>query len=88
LVIESTKGNTIHARFDFDFVPRHESGSFELTGKFDPETQGVTLAAGAWISKPGPTWKTVSMDGFVDASGREYSGLIASSGCGSFSVVK
>jgi len=88
LVIVGVSGNTIQARFEFNFVAGSADGSFELTGKWNTTTRGVTFVPGEWISKPGPGWMTVAMDGFVDSNGREFAGMIPTAGCGSFSVVK
>ena len=88
LRIDGAEGNHVRARFDFNYVAGGAGGSFHMAGTFNPATRAMTFAPGEWISKPGPTWFTVGMSGFVDDDGREYTGRIPVAGCGAFSVVK
>jgi hypothetical protein len=86
LVVESVNGNSIDARFDFDWISGSTQGSYELTGTYDPTTREATFTPGAWVLQPGSSWSPVGMDGFVDLSGTSYSGNIQFAGCGAFSV--
>ena len=86
VLIESIDGDTIHARFDFDWVDGATQGSYEMTGRFDAATREVTFEPGRWVSQPGSSWSPVGMDGYVDLSGTSYAGNITYAGCGAFSV--
>ena len=86
LAVDTVDGNSMTGRFDFDWVSGSTTGSFALTGSFDPVTHKATFTPGPGESQPGPSWSTVGMDGFVDLSGLVYSGDITFQGCGAFSV--
>jgi hypothetical protein len=86
VTVDSVDGNTIHARFDFDWVKGGASGSFVLDGTYDPTTREATFTAGPWISQPSSSWSTVGLDGYVDLSGQELAGNVTHDGCGAFSV--
>jgi hypothetical protein len=86
LVVESVSGNSIDARFDFDWVSGSTQGSYELTGTYDPATREATFTPGPWVSQPDSSWSPVGMDGFVDLSGTTFSGNIQFAGCGAFAV--
>jgi hypothetical protein len=88
LRIDSVESNHVRARFDFNYVAGGADGSYYLTGTFNPATHAMTFVPGEWISKPGPSWFTVGMNGFVDDLAREYTGRIPAAGCGAFSVVR
>ena len=88
LQIVSTHGDTIDdALFNFDWSGGI-SGSFHLSGTFDPTTLSATFAPGAWINHPAH-WYSVGMAGTVDVSTMSYTGNIADpvhAACGTFSV--
>jgi hypothetical protein len=86
LVIESVNGDAVNARFDFNWVQGSATGSFELTGMFDPATGHAVFTPGAWVSQPGTNWETVGLDGFVNQSGDAFAGGISHTGCGAFAV--
>jgi hypothetical protein len=86
LVIESVTGEDLDAEFDFDWVAGQASGSFHLTGTFDPITRRATFEPGAWIVRPGDNWYTVGLDGTVDVAARTYAGAITGPGCGAFAL--
>jgi hypothetical protein len=88
LVVESVDGNTIDARFDYDWIAGSTQGSYVLTGTYDPTTREATFTPGAWVLQPGPDWAPVGMDGYVDLSGLTYSGSITYAGCGAFDVTR
>jgi hypothetical protein len=88
VVVESVDGNTMNARFDFDWIAGSTQGSYELTGRFDPTTREATFTPGPWVSQPGSNWFTVGMDGYVDLGGVSYAGNITNPGCGAFSVTR
>ncbi len=63
------------------------SGSYHLSGTFDPATQHATFTPGAWIAQP-QGWYSVGMDGTVDTA-MNYSGNITDpvyALCGTFNV--
>jgi hypothetical protein len=86
LVVESTEGDSVKARFDFVLADDDTVGSFELTGEYDATTGHTTFQPGAWVSQPSDAWQTVGMDGFVDKTGQDFAGTITSPGCGAFSL--
>ena len=88
VVIESIDGDSIDARFDFDWLEAATQGSFELTGTFDPTTREAVFSPGSWVSQEISNQPPVGMDGYVDLSGQTYSGNITGSGCGAFSVTR
>jgi hypothetical protein len=88
LVIDEVVGNSIQAKFDFEFAPAAVTGSFALSGTWQPATLRATFTPGAWLVRPGPNWFPVGMKGTVDPQRRVYEGSITSAGCGAFSVVK
>jgi hypothetical protein len=87
LVIDEVAGNSIQAKFDFEFAPAAVTGSFALSGTWQPSTLRATFTPGAWIARPGPNWYPVGMKGTVDLRRRVYEGSIVSPGCGAFSLV-
>jgi hypothetical protein len=87
LVIDEVVGNSIQAKFDFEFAPATLTGSFALSGIWQPATLRATFTPGAWIVRPGPNWFPVGMKGTVDPQRRVYEGSIVSPGCGAFSLV-
>lgn len=86
LLVESVNGNSIDARFDFDWESGSTQGSYELTGTYDPSTREAVFTPGPWVSQPSSSWSPVGMDGFVDLSGTSYAGNIQFAGCGAFSL--
>ena len=87
LVIDAVEGNSIQAKFEFEWAPGTVSGSFALSGIWQPSTQRATFTPGVWFVRPGANWFPVGMKGTVDLQRRVYEGLITSPGCGAFSVV-
>jgi hypothetical protein len=86
LVVESFDGAALVARLDFDWLAEHTTGSYEMSGTFDPNTREAKLGAGNWVSQPSADWTTVNLDGFVTLDGLEYSGAVKALGCGSFTL--
>ncbi len=87
LKIVTVTGNQIEdALFDFDYAGQ-TSGSFHLSGRFEPDSHRAVLDRGAWVSRP-RGWNTVGMDGAVDVTGTTYAGTIVSSGCGAFRLTR
>ncbi len=72
------------AEFIFDWTGGNESGSYSMTGAFDPATGIATFTPSAWISRPGPSWYMVGLSGTATTS--TYGGDITSTTCGAFSV--
>jgi hypothetical protein len=88
LRIVAVNGNAIEdALFDFNYASK-ASGSFHLSGQFEPESSRVIFKDGAWVAQPGRSWETVGMDGTVDATGTIYEGQIVAGGCGTFRVTR
>jgi hypothetical protein len=89
LVVESIEGASVTARFDFDLFGSAITGSYELTGTFDPTTREAVFTPGSWVSQPG--WSSlapVGLDGYVDLGGQTYAGNITGMDCGAFSVTR
>jgi hypothetical protein len=87
IVVDAVSGNTIAARFDFEATGGGEGGSFVLTGTYDPDTREAAFTPGDWVSQPAASgMSTLSLDGFVDLSGRQLAGAVTQYGCGSFLV--
>jgi hypothetical protein len=86
LVVESFDGAALAVRLDFDWLAERTTGSFEMSGTFDPNTREAKLTAGKWVSQPSAAWSTVNLDGFVTLDGFEYSGAVRTLGCGSFTL--
>lgn len=87
LRITGVRGNRIDATFDFDHRPSRTSGSFRMSGRFEPSTRRLVLNPRQWIRQP-PGWRTVGMSGRVDPGGRTYGGRITGlGGCTRFRVV-
>jgi hypothetical protein len=70
----------------FDFRADQASGSFAISGRFDPSTHAATFRPGGWIRRPAESWSTVGMRGTVDVRSRTYSGSITTTGCGAFTL--
>jgi len=87
LVIDAVQGSSIQAKFEFEWGPGTVTGSFVLSGMWQPSTLRATFTPGSWILRPGPNWFPVGMKGTVDPQRRVYEGFITSAGCGAFSVV-
>jgi hypothetical protein len=88
LVVDSADDTTLSARFDFNWVAGHTTGSYEVSGTFDANTREARFSAGDWVSQPSPNWSTVTLDGFVSLDGLKYSGGVWALGCGSFTLQK
>ena len=74
------------AVFNFDWGS--VTGSFHLSGTFDPLAHSATFQPGAWIVQPSKDWYTVGMNGTIEASTVTYSGDILGQGCATFSVAR
>jgi hypothetical protein len=87
LAIVSTSGNDVtDAVFNFDWGS--VTGSFHLSGTFDPPAHAATFQPGAWIVQPNTNWYTVGMTGTIDETTMTYAGDILGQGCGTFSLVR
>lgn len=87
LRIVATDGDTISdALFLFDWKTGGESGSYHMTGTFDPKSGNATFTPKAWIDQPDPSWHMVGMSGAV--VGHRYAGDITDSECGTFGVTR
>lgn len=84
LRIEGVVARTVNAIFDFQ-VPNGTTGSFRMSGPYDPATRKLNLKAGAWIKQP-PNYETVNMDGVVSPDGSTYSGRMLNPRCSTFNV--
>ena len=75
------------AVFDFDWTSGSVTGSYHLSGTYDPTTDHARFAPGAWIAQPAG-WFSVGMDGTVDPTTPVYAGHITDSSCAAFSVTR
>jgi hypothetical protein len=77
------------AIFVFDWESGGVTGSFHMSGSFDPTSGTATFTPGAWIDQPsssGEAWFSVGMTGPASAS--TFSGSITNESCGAFSLTK
>jgi hypothetical protein len=67
--------------------PSVPSGSYNMTGTYDSQTNRVTLRATSWISQPAD-YLTVDLAGFLSPEKTRISGDMQNSGCGMFELEK
>lgn len=76
------------AQFIFDWQTGGVTGSYHMTGTFDPNSGTATFTPAGWIIDPNGMGNLsshmVGMSGSV--SGNTYAGNITDGACGSFSV--
>ena len=84
LLVDSVAGNSVVARLTF--AAELESGTFDVTGTFDPVTREAVFTPGAWAPGSPESSSTVGMDGYIDLGGHLYAGNVSAQECGSFSV--
>lgn len=73
------------ALFDFDWEGGPTTGSYHLSGSFDPSSGIATLTPGNWVDQPSG-WISVGMSGPASENG--FSGNITNGACTTFSITK
>ena len=87
LTLDIKQDGEVSAIYEFGPVPSNPSvpeGSFEMTGKAEPNGPGAFIAQltpGAWIKHP-TSYTSVAMT--IEAAGREMEGVIGSANCRDF----
>jgi hypothetical protein len=89
LVVTQTSPTAIGAVFNFSAHPTNpgvESGSYSMSGTFDPASKAVSLKATQWLNQP-PGYRTVDLQGLVSSDLKTMSGqVVNASGCTTFMV--
>ncbi|TMQ17794.1 MAG: hypothetical protein E6J90_21760 [Deltaproteobacteria bacterium] len=85
LQITSVRDNTGDAVFAFSHAESSASGSYQVSGWYDPTRRRLALLSGAWIRQP-PGYRSVDLSGTVSADGSTFAGSITTSGCSTFTV--
>ena len=87
LTLDITRDGDVTGVYEFGPVPSNPSvpeGSFEMTGKAEPNGPGAftaQLTPGAWINRPA-SYVSVAMT--IEATGRDLEGTIGSPNCRDF----
>jgi WD40 repeat protein len=85
LQITLVRDNTVDAVFAFSHAESSASGSYQVSGWYDPTRRRLALLSGAWIRQP-PGYRSVDLSGTVSADGSTFAGSITTSGCATFTV--
>jgi hypothetical protein len=85
LHIMDVRGHVVRAIFDFVHAPSGASGSYVITGSFDPETRHVRFEPSKWIVKPND-YIMVPMSGEISTDNSLFAGKIDFPGCGAFQL--
>lgn len=83
LRILEVSANELKARFEFAHEESGVSGSYDMSGRFDPRSGRVTFTPDKWVQRP-PSYVSVGMSGAVRE--KVFSGRIDHETCGEFSV--
>ena len=83
LRIMDVRGRVVRAIFDFDHASSGVTGSYIVTGTFDPETRRVHFDPSKWIEQP-ENYTMVSMSGEISTDDSLFAGKIDFRGCGAF----
>ena len=85
--ITRVKGRKVDAVLEFVHPPTDHSGSYHLSGTYDPGKRRIAFRAGKWIKidvhdhDRTEEFVAVGMDGRVDADGDTFSGRMTASPC-------
>jgi WD40 repeat protein len=85
LQITLVQGNAVDAVFAFSHTESSASGSYQVSGWYDPTRRRLALLSGAWIRQP-PGYRSVDLSGTVSADGSTFAGSMLASGCSTFTV--
>jgi hypothetical protein len=79
------RDNTVDAVFAFLHAESGASGSYQVSGWYDPKRRQLAMLSGAWIRQP-PGYRSVDLSGTVSADGSTFAGSIPASSCSTFTV--
>ena len=74
LKVTAVAGNHVNGVFDFKMHNR-KTGSFTVSGTYEPATKHILLNAGTWIEQPKGV-ETLNLDGVVGDDKHSYTGKV------------